>query len=43
LPIALQVVGRPWDEARILALGRLYQENTDWHRRRPPTALAKPA
>ena len=35
LPIGIQVVGRPWDEARILALGRLYQENTDWHRRRP--------
>ena len=36
LPIGIQVVGRPWDEERILALGRLYQENTDWHRRRPP-------
>ena len=36
LPIGIQVVGRPWDEGRILGLGRLYQENTDWHRRRPP-------
>jgi aspartyl-tRNA(Asn)/glutamyl-tRNA(Gln) amidotransferase subunit A len=43
LPIGLQVVGRPLDEARILTLGRLYQENTDWHRRRPPHAPAKPA
>ena len=38
LPIGIQVVGRPWDEGRILALGRLYQENTDWHRRRPRVA-----
>ena len=38
LPIGVQVVGRPWDEGRILALGRLYQENTDWHRRRPRLA-----
>lgn len=38
LPIGIQVVGRPRDEGRILALGRLYQENTDWHRRRPRIA-----
>lgn len=43
LPIGIQVVGRPWDEARILALGRLYQENTDWHRRRPPVRPPKSA
>ncbi len=42
LPIGIQVVGRPWDETRILALGRLYQENTDWHRRRPPVGTPKP-
>jgi aspartyl-tRNA(Asn)/glutamyl-tRNA(Gln) amidotransferase subunit A len=43
LPIGIQVVGRPWDEGRILALGRLYQENTEWHRRRPPLQPPKPA
>jgi len=43
LPIGIQVVGRPWDEDRILALGRLYQENTDWHRRRPSLDPPKPA
>jgi len=43
LPIGIQVVARPWDEARILTLGRLYQENTDWHRRRPPLEPPKPA
>jgi aspartyl-tRNA(Asn)/glutamyl-tRNA(Gln) amidotransferase subunit A len=41
LPIGMQVVGRPLDEARIVTLGGLYQENTDWHRRRPPHAPAK--
>jgi aspartyl-tRNA(Asn)/glutamyl-tRNA(Gln) amidotransferase subunit A len=35
LPIGLQIVGRALDEAKVLALGRLYQQNTDWHRRRP--------
>ena len=43
LPIGIQVVGRPWDESRILALARLYQENTDWHRRRPSPGSPKPA
>ena len=43
LPIGLQVVGRPLDEARILTLGRLYQENTEWHRRRPPQESPKPS
>ena len=43
LPAGIQVVGRPWDESRILALGRLYQENTDWHRRRPKLEPMKPA
>jgi aspartyl-tRNA(Asn)/glutamyl-tRNA(Gln) amidotransferase subunit A len=43
LPIGLQIVGRPLEDLRVLALGRLYQENTDWHRRRPPAAKPAPA
>ena len=35
LPLAVQFVGRPLGEARILALGRLFQECTDWHARMP--------
>ena len=35
LPLAVQFVGRPLGEARILALGKRFQEVTDWHRRRP--------
>lgn len=36
LPVGLQVVSRPFNENRILALGVAFQRETDWHRRRPP-------
>ncbi|HEY7164476.1 MAG TPA: amidase [Candidatus Binatia bacterium] len=36
LPIALQLVGKPFDEATILRVGYTYQQNTDWHNQRPP-------
>jgi len=36
LPIAFQLVGRPFDESTLIALGRAYQGITDWHRRIPP-------
>ncbi len=35
LPLAVQFIGRPLGEARILALGKRFQEATDWHSRRP--------
>ena len=35
LPVALQLVGAPWSENTLLALGREFQMRTDWHRRRP--------
>ena len=38
LPIGLQVVGRAWEEGRVLGIGHAYQSATDWHRRRPPLA-----
>ncbi|HEY7205745.1 MAG TPA: amidase [Methylomirabilota bacterium] len=34
-PIALQLVGRPFDEATLLRLGHAYETTTAWHRRRP--------
>jgi aspartyl-tRNA(Asn)/glutamyl-tRNA(Gln) amidotransferase subunit A len=37
LPIGMQVVGRPFDEATVLRVGDAYQRLTDWHDRRPPT------
>jgi aspartyl-tRNA(Asn)/glutamyl-tRNA(Gln) amidotransferase subunit A len=36
LPLALQIVGRPFDEATVLRVGHAYEQATDWHRRRPP-------
>jgi aspartyl-tRNA(Asn)/glutamyl-tRNA(Gln) amidotransferase subunit A len=42
LPAGLQIVGRPLEERRVLALGRLYQQRTDWQTRRPPSASAAP-
>jgi aspartyl-tRNA(Asn)/glutamyl-tRNA(Gln) amidotransferase subunit A len=43
LPIAMQIVGAPLTDRKALNLGRLYQEKTDWHRRRPPATAARPA
>jgi aspartyl-tRNA(Asn)/glutamyl-tRNA(Gln) amidotransferase subunit A len=36
LPIALQLVGKPFDEVAILRAGYTYQQNTEWHKQRPP-------
>ncbi len=36
LPVAIQLVGLPFSENMLLAIGRQYQSHTDWHRRRPP-------
>lgn len=35
LPIAIQLVGRPFSENQLLAMGRAFQQRTDFHRRRP--------
>ncbi len=36
LPLSLQIVCRPYDEATALRIGWAYQDATDWHERRPP-------
>jgi aspartyl-tRNA(Asn)/glutamyl-tRNA(Gln) amidotransferase subunit A len=36
LPVGLQIVGRPFDEATVLRVADAYQRATDWHERRPP-------
>ncbi|MGE0723799.1 MAG: amidase [Alphaproteobacteria bacterium] len=37
LPIGLQLVGRPFDEATLFRVGHAYQRETRWHIRLPPT------
>ncbi|MDQ1741076.1 MAG: aspartyl-tRNA(Asn)/glutamyl-tRNA(Gln) amidotransferase subunit [Pseudonocardiales bacterium] len=36
LPIGLQIVGRPFDEALMLRVGYSFEQATDWHLRRHP-------
>jgi aspartyl-tRNA(Asn)/glutamyl-tRNA(Gln) amidotransferase subunit A len=36
LPTGLQLTGRPYSEATLLAVGMHYQARTNFHRRRPP-------
>jgi len=38
MPIAIQLVGRPYSENTLLSIGKAFQERTDWHKRRPPIA-----
>ncbi len=35
LPLGMQIVGRPFEEATILRIGHAYERATDWHTRRP--------
>lgn len=40
LPVAFQLVGRPYAEPMLLRAGHAYQARTDWHMRRPPVSPA---
>lgn len=35
LPIGLQIIGRPFDEATVLRVAHAYECSTPWHKRRP--------
>ncbi|MES0328742.1 MAG: amidase family protein, partial [Dehalococcoidales bacterium] len=35
LPVGLQIIGKPYDEATILKIADAYQQATDWHKKRP--------
>jgi aspartyl-tRNA(Asn)/glutamyl-tRNA(Gln) amidotransferase subunit A len=36
LPLSLQIICRPYDEATAVRIGWAYQQVTDWHERHPP-------
>jgi len=38
LPIALQIVGRDFEDGLVLRAGHAFQTRTDWHLRRPPAS-----
>ena len=38
LPIGVQLLGKAFDEATLLRIGRAFQRATDWHRRTPQMA-----
>ncbi len=40
LPIGLLFMGQVRNDAAVLSAGRIFQQNTDWHKRRPPIAQA---
>jgi aspartyl-tRNA(Asn)/glutamyl-tRNA(Gln) amidotransferase subunit A len=43
LPLPMQIVGRPFDDATVLKVGHAYEQATDWKTRRPQlVAGAKP-
>lgn len=35
LPIGMQIVGKPFDEAMMLRVAHAYEQATEWHQRRP--------
>src|SRR5439155_513704 len=36
LPVGLQLIGKPFDEATVLRAAHAYEQTTEWHTRRPP-------
>jgi aspartyl-tRNA(Asn)/glutamyl-tRNA(Gln) amidotransferase subunit A len=35
LPIGLQIIGKPFDEATILRVAHAYEQSTPWHKEKP--------
>jgi len=40
LPVGISFVGRAFFDNHVIGIGRAFQSNTDWHRRRPPVGEA---
>jgi aspartyl-tRNA(Asn)/glutamyl-tRNA(Gln) amidotransferase subunit A len=43
LPIGLQIIGRPFDEATVMRIAYAYEQSTPWHRRRPNRVPSAPS
>ena len=39
LPLAMQIAGRPFDEATVLRVAHAYEQASGWNKRVPPAAL----
>jgi aspartyl-tRNA(Asn)/glutamyl-tRNA(Gln) amidotransferase subunit A len=35
MPIGMQLIGKPFDEATILRVAHLYEQSTLWHKQKP--------
>jgi aspartyl-tRNA(Asn)/glutamyl-tRNA(Gln) amidotransferase subunit A len=42
LPLAFQMVGKPFDEAGVMRVGHAFEQATDFHRQRPAVAASLP-
>jgi len=42
LPLAFQIVGKPFDEAGVMRVGHAFEQATEFHRQRPPIAASLP-
>jgi aspartyl-tRNA(Asn)/glutamyl-tRNA(Gln) amidotransferase subunit A len=43
LPLAFQIVGKAFDEARVMRAGHAFEQATEFHRQRPPIAATLPS
>ena len=35
MPLGMQIIGKPFDDATVIRVGYAYQQVTDWHKKRP--------
>jgi aspartyl-tRNA(Asn)/glutamyl-tRNA(Gln) amidotransferase subunit A len=43
LPLAFQIVGKAFDEARVMRVAHAFEQATEFHRQRPPIAATSPS
>jgi aspartyl-tRNA(Asn)/glutamyl-tRNA(Gln) amidotransferase subunit A len=41
LPIGLQIMAAPFEEEKLLRVGRMFEKATEWHKRRPKVGDGK--